>query len=91
MTLQNQIITCSSNYQKWKDLALTATNQKEAGRYMKRAFFWLELQSAFTVLFAVEQAKGKDPKVKIKLVKAKASLSKKLADYASEILNEMNS
>jgi hypothetical protein len=57
---------------------------------MEKAFFWLELQAAFVALFAIEQTKGKEPKVKRQLVIAKTNLSKRLADYASEILNELN-
>jgi hypothetical protein len=90
MNLQNQITTCSYHYQKWKNLALSAVNSKEANACMKKAFFWLELQSAFLALFAVEQTKGGDPKIKRQLVIAKTNLSKRLADYASEILNELN-
>lgn len=90
MNLQNQIATCSYHYQKWKNLALATVDPKEANRCMKKAFFWLELQSAFITLFAVEQTKGKDTKVKRQLLIAKTNLSKRLADYASEILNELN-
>jgi hypothetical protein len=90
MTLQNQIATCSFHYQKWKNLALSTVDPKEANRCMKKAFFWLELQSAFIALFAIEQAKGNDHNVKKQLIIAKTNLSKRLADYASEILNELN-
>jgi hypothetical protein len=90
MHIKDQISLCSYHYQKWKNLALSTFDTKEAGRYMKKAFFWLELQSAFITLFAVEQTRGKDPKVKRKLIVAKANLSKRLADYASEILNELD-
>jgi len=90
MNLQNQIATCSYHYQKWKNLALATVDAKEANRCMKKAFFWLELQSAFITLFAVEQTKGKDTRVKRQLLIAKTNLSKRLADYASEILNELN-
>jgi len=90
MTLQNQISTCSFHYQKWKNLALSTVDPKEANRCMKKAFFWLELQSAFIALFAIEQAKGNDPKIKRQLIIAKTNLSKRLAEYANEILNELN-
>jgi uncharacterized protein (DUF2461 family) len=90
MNLQDQIVTCSHHYQKWKNLALSASNQKEARKCMEKAFFWLELQAAFAVLFAVEQTKGKDPELKKKLLLAKTNLSKRLVDYANEILDELN-
>lgn len=89
MNLQNQIALCSQHYQKWKNLALSSFDSKEAGKCMEKAFFWLELQAAFTVLFTIEQTKGKDPEVKRQLIKAKATLSKRLVDYASEVLDEL--
>jgi len=55
-----------------------------------RAFFWLELQTAFIALFAIEKTNGDDPKAELKLISAKANVSKKLAEYAKEILNELN-
>jgi hypothetical protein len=57
---------------------------------MEKAFFWLELQAAFLVLFAVEQAKGKDKQIKRKILMAKANLSRRLADYAKQTLDEIN-
>lgn len=90
MDLEHQISTCSSHYQKWKDLALSTVDPKQANRCMKKAFFWLELQSAFIALFSIEQTKGNDPEIKKQLIIAKTNLSKRLADYANEILDELN-
>ena len=90
MNLQHQIATCSYHYQKWKSLALQTFDPKESKKCMEKAFFWLELQAAFVALFAIEQTKGKDLRVKRQLLIAKTNLSKRLADYASEILNELN-
>jgi hypothetical protein len=90
MNLQEHVATCSTHYQKWKNLALTAFDSKEARKCMEKAFFWLELQAAFMSLFTIEQVKGKDPEVKKQLKTAKTNLSKRLADYASEILDELN-
>jgi len=89
MTLENQIALCSQHYQKWKNIALANTDIFEAKKAMNRACFWSELQTAFLVLNTVEQSKGKDNDVKLKLMRAKANLSKKLANYAQEILNEI--
>jgi len=91
MNLQDQVTTCSTHYQKWKNLALSTFDPKEARKCMEKAFFWIELQAAFVSLFAIEQAKGKDVKIKKQLRTAKANLSKKLADYASQVLDELNS
>jgi hypothetical protein len=90
MLLQDQVQKCSNHYQKWKDLALNSLDPKESKRCMEKAFFWLELQTAFITLFAIEQTKGKDVRIKRKLIEAKTNLSKKLADYAKQTLDEMN-
>lgn len=89
MTLRHQINLCSQHYKKWKDLALSAKNLDESRKCLNRAFFWLELQTAFITLFAIEKTCN-DPKTELKLISAKANLSKKLAEYAKEILKELN-
>jgi hypothetical protein len=89
MSLQEQIAMCSEHYGKWKQLALTAVNMQEGGRCLKRAFFWLELQAAFVALWAVEQTRGDEPEAVEKIIEAKGNLTKKLADYANETLNEI--
>ncbi|MEM5866392.1 MAG: hypothetical protein QXG39_00530 [Candidatus Aenigmatarchaeota archaeon] len=88
--MNEEISMCYENYQKWKRLALTTTSQQESKKFMEKAFFWLELQTAFITLFAAEQMRGKDPLFKRKILLAKANLSKKLAEYAEKILNEMD-
>lgn len=87
MSIQNQIALCSEHYNRWKDTALTEDGIK-ARKAMERAFFWLELQTAFIALHALEQSRN-DIKTKRKLIIAKTNLSKKLADYANEMLNEL--
>jgi len=91
MILQDQIQKCSTNYLKWKGLALNTLDPRESRKCLEKAFFWLELQTAFVTLFAVEQTKGKDPKIKRKILMAKANLSRRLADYARQTLDEINS
>ena len=89
MTLEEQIGMCSENYQKWKNLALTAKDQIETRKFTERAFFWLELQTAFITLWSIEQAKGKDPIVKKQIMLAKKSLTNKLAQYIDQTLKEL--
>jgi len=89
MNVEDQISLCSQNYQKWKGLALSSQNREESRKSLERAFFWLELQTAFITLIAAEQSKGNDPVFKRKILVAKARLSKKLAEYAENILNEI--
>jgi hypothetical protein len=57
---------------------------------LNKAMFWMELQTAFVALWSVEQIRGDDPEVKHKLIKAKSNLSKRLADYAEQVLDEIN-
>ena len=90
MSLGQQISLCSEHYERWKNYALSATSTEESRKALKRAFFWLEVQSAFIILHAVDQTEGNDPQTKEKLIIAKANLSKRLADYAEEILSELD-
>lgn len=89
MSFEEQIGMCSQHYQKWKDLALTAKDQLETKRFTERAFFWLELQTAFITLWSIEQAKGKDPIVKKQIMIAKKNLTNKLTQYIEQTLKEL--
>jgi hypothetical protein len=90
MNLEYQIDLCSQNYQKWKSLALSANTQEEGKKCLERAFFWLELQTAFITLWSIEKAEGKRPEVKDKIFTAKANLTKKLAEYVDQTLKELD-
>ncbi len=85
MSIQAQVAMCTEHYKRWKDTALS-TGDKKA---MEKAFFWLELQSAFMALHTIEQVKGSDASTKRKLIIAKTNLSKRLADYAKEVMDEI--
>jgi hypothetical protein len=89
MDLRQQIDMCSEHYQKWKSAALNSLDRDEAKKAMERAFFWLELQSAFITLRAVELTTGNDEEKREKILTAKAKLSRRLIEYAKEILNEL--
>ncbi len=89
MSFEEQLEICSFHYDKWKNAALAASNRDEVKRNLEKAFFWLELQTAFIALNSVEKYEGNDPKVKNKLLIAKTNLSKKLANYANDVLDEM--
>ncbi len=89
MSIQNQIALCTDSYQKWKDAALNAKDVAESRKALEKAFFWLELQTAFTTLFALERASDDTPETQLKIIVAKANLSKRLADYANAVLDEL--
>lgn len=89
MSFEDQLEICSFHYNKWKNAALTANNKDEVRKNLEKSFFWLELQTAFIALDSVEKTQGKDPKMKNKLLIAKTNLSKKLANYANDVMDEM--
>lgn len=89
MSFEDQLEICSFHYNKWKNAALVSSSKEEMTKSLEKAFFWLELQTAFIALDYVEKYQGKDPKVKNKLLIAKTNLSKKLANYANDVLDEM--
>jgi hypothetical protein len=89
MSFEDQLEICSFHYNKWKNAALVAENKEEIRKNLEKAFFWLELQTAFIALNSVEKYQGKDPKMKNKLLIAKTNLSKKLANYANQVMDEM--
>ena len=90
MFTQSQMSMCSQHYQKWKNLALNTKSLAESRKCMEKAFFWLELQTAFFTLFTIERTEKRSPDTEMKIMTAKANLSKRLAEYAKEILNELN-
>lgn len=90
MSIETQIATCTEHYKMWKDKALFTNDIYEARKAIERAFFWLELRSAFLFLLAVEKTKGNDREVKSKLLTAKVNLSRKLTEYLKQIINELS-
>ena len=89
MSIETQIATCSEHYQIWKDKALVTNDIHQARKAVERAFFWLELRSAFLFLLAVEKSKGNDSETKQKLIQAKINLSKILSVYAKAMLRDL--
>lgn len=88
MSVETQIATCSEHYQIWKDKALFTNDIYTAKKSLERAFFWMELRSAFLFLRAIEQTRT-DEETKQKLIRAKLNLSKKLTEYLKERLKEV--
>jgi phage-related protein len=90
MSIRHQLETCAKQYSIWKELALKAKTMEELKMCLKKAIFWMELQTAFVTLWSVEQVRGDEPEVRQNIITAKSNLSKRLADYAEEVLNEIN-
>lgn len=90
MPIETQIATCTEHYQMWKDKALFTNDIYQAKKAVQRAFFWMELRSAFLFLLAIEKAKGNDIEIKSKLITAKLNLSRKLTEYMKEMINGLS-
>jgi hypothetical protein len=90
MGVKDQMATCSRQYSKWKELALDAETIPELKMCLRKAMFWMELHTAFMALWSIEQVRGDDSDTKKKLIIAKSNLSKRLADYAENILDEIS-
>jgi hypothetical protein len=89
MNLKEKLELCSKNYKRWRNRVFSAQDLNEAKRAAEKAFFWLELSSAFIWLWNIERLKGNNPKTLEKIVIAKTNLSKKLVEYMEKILEEI--
>lgn len=89
MNLEEQLALCIEHYNRWKKTALSSSDLTKIRKSLERAFFWLELQTAFMALHTIEKTYGNEKEVKRKLIIAKANLVKRLTEYAEEILNEL--
>ncbi len=68
---------------------MKANSQEEAKKFLEKAFFWLELQTNLLILWTIEQSMGLNPNVKLKLEEAQINVNKKIVDYASRVLKEL--
>ena len=85
MDIRDQIAICLENYNRWKQKALASGSRKA----FEKAFFWLEVQTAFVMLHAIETTAPKDKETLEKLIQAKANLAKRLVEYAKETLQDL--
>lgn len=85
----NELEFCTEKYKKWRAIALTSENLEEAKRAAEKAFFWLELYSAYLAVFAMEKFGKKDIKSKNKIFLARIKICKKLNEYSRQMLNEL--
>ena len=87
MNLREQLEICYKNYKKWKDLAFSL-NGYEARKAMERAFFWLEMHSAFFAIGALEKTKKMSREDVVKLIQLKSKLVERLAEYAKTLIDD---
>jgi len=83
------IDTCSSHYEYWKKEVLNASDSVSRKKAMERAFFWLEAQSSLLILWTIENMNENNSETQQKIFDAKTNLSRKLIDYAEDILKEL--
>jgi UDP-glucose 6-dehydrogenase len=83
MDLKEQLEICYRNYKKWKEKAFLSSdeNAKEA---LERAFFWLEMHSAFFVVGVLEKAENSKENLQ-KILAMKIKLLEKLSEYAKTL------
>jgi hypothetical protein len=85
MNLKQQLEICYRNYKKWKELAFSLSGI-ESQKAMERAFFWLEMHSAFFAVGTIEYLKKKDRETVEKLIEMKVKLMERLVEYAKTLL-----
>jgi len=87
MNLKQQLEICYRNYKKWKELAFSL-NGIESQKAMERAFFWLEIHSAFFAVGALEKIRNLSKDDVIKLIQLKSKLIERLAEYAKTLIDD---
>lgn len=87
MDLKEQLEICYKNYKKWKELALSLKGV-ESQKAMERAFFWLEMHSAFFVIGAIEKTRKMSKEDVVKLIQLKSKLVERLAEYAKTLIED---
>lgn len=80
---------CSSHYNYWKKEAVNASDPTNRIKAIEKAFFWLELQSSFLILWTIENSHQNDSEIQRKVLLARVNLNKKLLDYAEQVLKEL--
>jgi hypothetical protein len=85
MNLKQQLEICYRNYKKWKELAFSLSGS-ESQKAMERAFFWLEMHSAFFAVGTIENSRKKDRETVEKLIEMKVKLMERLVEYAKTLL-----
>ncbi len=88
MTIETQLATCNDGIQRWKEKALLSNDVNEVKKAMERAFFWMELRSAFIFLHTIEQSM-ENKETREKIIRAKINLSRKLSEHAKELLSQI--
>jgi hypothetical protein len=87
MDLKQQLEICYRNYKKWKELAFSLSGV-ESQKAMERAFFWLEMHSAFFAIGTLEKTKKMSKEDVFKLIQLKSKLIERLSEYAKTLIED---
>ena len=88
MNLKEQLEICYRNYKRWKELAFSLSGI-ESQKAMERAFFWLEIHSAFFAVGTLEKTRKMSKDDKARLIQLKAKLIERLAEYAKTLIDDL--
>jgi hypothetical protein len=83
MDIREQLEICYRNYKKWKEKALFSSD-KDAKEAIERAFFWLEMHSAFFAVGVLEKSENSKEGLQ-KILAMKMKLLEKLCEYAKTL------
>jgi len=87
MEIKQQLEICYRNYKKWKELAFSLSG-KESQKAMERAFFWLEMHSAFFAVGTLENSRKMNKEDVLRLIQLKSKLVERLAEYAKTLVED---
>jgi hypothetical protein len=87
MEIKQQLEICYRNYKKWKELAFSLSG-KESQKAMERAFFWLEMHSAFFAVGTLEKSRKMNKEDVLRLIQLKSKLVERLAEYAKTLVED---
>jgi hypothetical protein len=87
MDIKQQLEICYRNYKKWKELAFSLSG-KESQKAMERAFFWLEMHSAFFAVGTLEKSRKMNKEDVLRLIQLKSKLVERLAEYAKTLVED---
>lgn len=85
----NELEFCTEKYKKWKEIALNSVSLEEAKKAAEKAFFWLELYSAYLAVLTMENFGKNDLKSKNKIFLARIKICKKLNEYSKQMIEEL--
>jgi len=87
MEIKQQLEICYRNYKKWKELAFSLSG-KESQKAMERAFFWLEMHSAFFAVGTLEKSRKVNKEDVLRLIQLKSKLVERLTEYAKTLVED---